>query len=224
MDLGQYTYLVFNLVIIASIVVAKLVYKKTIIPKVSDFKKITPVIIFFIIWDIIVTHQWWDFNPNYIIFDKSFLKIPFEELLFFFSVPLGLLTFTKNINKIVKNESINISPINKKITYILIRFSFLILFVLSISNQLHYTALVCLLLFIIISKRIIYNKIYIIGIAFTLVTTLIFNYYLTYLPVVIYNPIYKTNINIFTIPIEDFAYGVILYVMMIKSLYEKNQK
>lgn len=224
MDLGQYTYLAFNLIIISSILVAKILYRKTILPAISDFKKIFPVLIFFIIWDIIVTDKWWIFNQNYILFDKNFLKIPFEEILFFFSVPFGLITFTKNIKEIFENKTIIISQNLQNKILLYIRITFCLLFFLALIKQLHYTALVSFLLFIILNKKIIFNKIYLSGIIFTIVSTLIFNYYLTYLPIVIYNPIYKTNINILTIPIEDFAYGVILYIMMMKSLYERHQK
>ena len=50
--------------------------------------------------------------------------------------------------------------------------------------------------------------------------TFIFNLYLTARPIVIYNPSFKTGLQIITIPFEDFIFGIALITMVI-ILYEK---
>jgi lycopene cyclase domain-containing protein len=57
----------------------------------------------------------------------------------------------------------------------------------------------------------------------TLGLTLIFNGYLTWRPVVIYNLKLKTNLLIWTVPMEDFIYGLILNGAFV-WVYEKFQK
>ena len=49
--------------------------------------------------------------------------------------------------------------------------------------------------------------------------TALFNSYLTWRPVVIYNRFVKTNIMVGTIPVEDFIYGLVFIISVI-ILYE----
>jgi len=70
-------------------------------------------------------------------------------------------------------------------------------------------------------KTNLFNKYYFyyfLSIVFFL--TFFFNGYLTARPIVIYNNLLKTNINIFTIPIEDFIYGLAL-ISFVVIIFEK---
>jgi lycopene cyclase domain-containing protein len=56
--------------------------------------------------------------------------------------------------------------------------------------------------------------------------TLIFNGYLTARPIVTYNNFLKTNLNIYTVPLEDVIYGLalIFWVIMIYEKLIENKK
>jgi len=216
-------YFFFHFVILSSLFIGKLFYKKMKLPSLENFYKILPVIIFFIIWDSLVTNYWWDFNYQYTLFNWRIFGLPIEEILFFFTVPLGLLTFIQNLIPIIKKQDFSF---DQKYIYsiaIFIKIILMIIFAISLSAQWFYTAFISFCLIFFINKDVIINKIFLSGIIFTIVTTLIFNYYLTYLPIVTYNNIYKSNINIGTIPLEDFGYGLLMYLMIIRNLYGKNK-
>jgi len=216
-------YFSFHFVILLSLGLGKLFYKKMRLPSLNQFRKILPVIIFFIVWDMLVTGYWWDFNYQYTFFEWRIFGLPLEEILFFFTVPLGLLTFTENLFPIIKKVKIDLKDKNINLIVIFLKLILLILFIISLTSQLFYSAFILICLIFFINKDVIINKIFLSGIIFTIVTTLIFNYYLTYLPIVTYNNIYKSNINIGTIPLEDFGYGLLMYLMIIRNLYGKNK-
>jgi len=213
-------YLLFNLFIFLGPVLSSYIYKGAKkIDYILFFKAIIIPAIFFIIWDEIVTGYFWYFNNKYIL-GLNIIKLPIEEMLFFFTVPFACLFLWINIEEKIKK-----SKENNSISFLLI-FSLLLLAILSLLFGKFYSANVLLVLcavifFDIIIKTKLFSKYYFyyfLTIVFFL--TFLFNGYLTARPVVIYNELLKTNINIFTIPIEDFIYGLAL-VSWVVIIYKK---
>ena len=173
----------------------------------------------FIIWDQIVTDVFWSFNPMYTLGPKLF-KLPFEEVMFFLTVPASSLFLWKNFESKFKS-----SQISQK--YFLI--PSIILFCIGLLNypsREWYTNIMCYLplLTIIIDKyfsiSLLKEKTYLLFQPVIFVLTLIFNTYLTARPVVTYNPQMFAGFRLGTVPVEDFVYGWILITLFI-SIYKK---
>lgn len=197
-------YLLFNLLIIILPLISMLFYKKAKKPSKKYYVIFIPAV-FFILTDIFVTGWFWDFNPSYVL-GFYFFTIPFEELMFFFTVPFACLFLWNNL--CVKGRG------NNSIYFSIIPLFFFGLIFLLKSR--YYTASVFILLamiflldFVIGSKVFLLKKTYLF-LLIVIALTFIFNLYLTYRPVVIYNEIVKTGFNIISIPFEDFVYGLSL--------------
>lgn len=211
-------YLIFNLIIISSPFMLSFFYKEIVYP--FDKTSLISIIIaslVFIIHDILVTNKWWEFNKKYILGIKI-LKLPIEEILFFFSVSFSCLTIWINL----KNKSIFF---NFKYVYFFYLTIFLYFFYLTIKNKKPYVFFVlslylALLIFdLLFQTNLILNFNFLIFTLIVFFLTLIFNYYLTKKPIVIYNQKIITKIKILTIPIEDFIYGInFLYLTIL--IYE----
>lgn len=233
-------YLIFNLIIIFSLISANFFYKKMVFPSLkTSLTAISPVAMFFIIWDILVTNDWWAFNSKHNL-GIYFFNLPIEEVMFFFTVPYACLTLwinlknNKNINKIKFLQKDFIKSKDTKIFYV----ATTILFLLFMINALHfgdldqsreYTLTVLSLLFITFindyfSNLFLFKKIKFLTLIFiVIILTTIFNGYLTMRPVVTYNQHVKTDLLVYTIPIEDYLYGLILIINII-YIYEKLNK
>lgn len=189
-------------------------------PSLQTIQKVAPVFIFFIIWDFLVTGTWWHFNPEYVtsITYIPQLRLPFEEILFFVTVPFAILTLIENM--LSKDWFLKQISSTKYFRVIIgaVKLVLGVLLILSIFNAWWYTATIILLL-LVLDYTMLKKRSFFLGLLFTLGATLIFNYYLTSLPIVLYNNLYKSSILIGTIPIEDFGYAVILYILLIKRAY-----
>lgn len=215
----QFAYVQFHLVIILSLVVSKFFYREMKFISFNRYFKTMPVILFFIIWDVVVTNKWWHFNTQFVLEVNQTLPLilPIEEVLFFFTVPFALLTFFENLRTY---ESFQQTTNSGFFNYFLIGSKVLIFLLLIISffNSFWYTFTILLML--LLSDFSYFKKAWVqIGFYFLLFTTLVFNYYLTYLPVVLYTIDYKSNILVGTIPLEDFGYAVILFLWIIRTAY-----
>lgn len=224
--MNQFAYLLFHIVIISSLLISKKLYPKMKLLTKQEVQSFIPVSLFFIVWDYLVTDVWWSFNNQYITFNSlvSYIKIPIEELAFFFVVPYALMVFVKNLFTIIKQTELQIHHNYFKLGQILIKLVLLFLGYKFYTQGLWYSFTISVLL-ILTPLELLKNKVYAIGLAFTLFMTLVFNYYLTYLPVVMYTQAYKTGVMIGTIPIEDFGYAIILYIWIVKGFHAtKNTK
>ncbi len=182
------------------------------------------VLIPFVIWDIIfVKLGVWGFNTNYLQ-EVFVLNLPIEEILFFVIIPFCCV-FTYEVFTSIK---INIIK-NNKLVYLSYLISIFLL-VLSIfyRNNL-YTSITFLLLsitlaFIAYNKKEILKHFFLTYIVITCIPFIVVNGVLTGgtlpEPPVWYNNNEIIGIRIWTIPIEDFAYSMMLLILNI-SMYEK---
>jgi len=177
------------------------------------FASIAIVGISYIIWDVIVTSRgdWW-FEEEFLIGIKL-LGLPIEEILFFIVVPYACIFIYENLLYFVKNKEIYFN----KWFYIGISVLFIILGVIF-RNQ-DYTILAmfsCALFFILsstISADMLKSRNYWLYIILSFIPFIIFNFLLTSIIVVSYNPSAiwggngAWNGRFFTIPFEDFFYN-----------------
>jgi lycopene cyclase domain-containing protein len=179
--------------------------------------------LFYVVWDIYFTSKGvWSFNENYIT-GLKLVNLPIEEVLFFIIVPyccifiyecircyFPTLQDTRRSNLILKGIGI-------------------LLFITGIYfNNKYYTSWTFIFTAIFIAaiylaKRFFkdfHSTYFLIAYAITIVPFLLVNGLLTSIPVVLYNDIENLCLRIYTIPMEDVFYGMLL-VMMDISIYEK---
>lgn len=163
-----------------------------------------------VIWDYFATKIGvWSFNNIYTTGVKI-IGLPLEEILFFIVVPYSMIFLWETFNFYFKSKTINIS---KNIFAIFASIS-LIISLININHNYTFTVFLYLSIVFTISYFIRFNlfnsisTIYFLFLSF--VPFLIVNYFLTSIPIVIYNPAEFSNIRISTIPLEDFFYSFLL--------------
>lgn len=175
----------------------------------------------FLIWDVLVTGRHWWFNESYTL-HMNFLGLPPGEWLFFVTVPYATL-FIWQVFKTYFNE--RTLPVLKNIFWPVVGFFVLLSIRAAVSGR-EYTALAALAFVVslvvdrVLKINLIQYKLFYWLLATQLVLMLIFNGYLTFRPVVLYNPQYQLDFRIGTIPIEDFFYGYALAFLNI-TLFER---
>ena len=187
----------------------------------------------YIIWDIIVTYRGdWFFNDEFlsgIYFPTKEIGLPIEEIMFFIVVPFACIFIYENLVYFIKDKKI---PFNKYF-YVAIAVVFIILGIIY-RNQ-DYTILSmfsCALFFILaptLLPDLLKSRNYWFYILLSFIPFMIFNYLLTSLIVVSYNPAAiwggdgAWNGRFFTIPIEDFFYNfsMLSFYLMVYLYFRK---
>ncbi len=227
----KYEYLIFNIIVISGPLFFGSLKRFFFL---NYFKEAVISIIIsaipFLIWDAAVTNRHWFFAEEYTL-GIRIVGLPFEEILFFLTVPYACL-FTwqmvkKYFNPINHNNNSKeiVKYLNDKIVFTIISF-FLIISIVAIFIGKEYTSLSSLLfaLSIIFDKyfgaNIFSTNRFVVYFIFVSVFTVIFNGYLTWRPIVTYDEIYQIGFRIFTIPIEDFFFGYALLIFN-TSIFEK---
>lgn len=211
----HYTYLILNLACIFFPFI--LSFDK----KIAYYKLWKPLFIgifisaaFFIIWDIFFTKLGvWSFNPTYIIGIYIF-NLPIEEILFFITVPYACIFIYEVVNGYTKRDVIGCG---KPYSVVI---SVICLVLIILFHDKTYTlvnASICLIM--LLYAAFIYKSQnlgrFFLSYFISLIPFLICNGLLTALPVVIYNNNENMNLRLFTIPLEDTLYGLILMLIPI---------
>ncbi|MBN8834213.1 MAG: hypothetical protein ABS68_02180 [Niastella sp. SCN 39-18] len=179
--------------------------------------------VFYILWDAWFTaHGVWWFNENYII-GFTLAGLPIEEILFFFVVPYCCVFIYECIRCYfpkIKNhpaadfilKSLAILSLTLGLFYEDRAYSFFSFFFFAVFVMLFYSLKRYFLSF--------HVSAFLISWAITLIPFLIVNGFLTALPVVLYNDAENLGKRIYSIPIEDSIYGMLLIFLNI-ILFEK---
>ena len=211
-------YLILDLLILAFPLLA------TFHPRISYFRKLKAVFLsiavvgaVFIPWDVVATARGhWSFNPSHLI-GFSFLGLPIEEIMFFFVVPYSCLFIYESLCSFCSDSEVFF----KKGLYAGLGFIFLLASLASASME--YTSLVLFLssFFLFYSafrlERLLSSSFYWAYIFITLFLFIVFNFFLTSLPVVIYGQGAILNIRFLTIPLEDFLYNYLMLSFYISA-------
>lgn len=217
----HYTYLLFNLlVIIVPLLCSLMPPFRSFMRWKATIAAILPMAGIFLLWDAAVIGKHWWFHPSYIT-GITLARLPIEEILFFFSVPFACLFVWKVLNHFARGTR---HPHNQPLPLwgvVVLSLCTEILFLCGKS----YTGLVVvawialLILHRVLSYPLRSSSILTPFIFFVLVSTFIWNGFLTALPITIYDPSYQLGIHIWTLPIEDFVYGLVL-IMGTVMLFE----
>jgi lycopene cyclase domain-containing protein len=179
----------------------------------------------FILWDVVFT-RWgvWGFNPAHLV-GVYFLGLPIEEWLFFFCIPYACLFTYVSLNTLIERDLF--APYARQISWALVA----VLGILAIANiERTYTSVTFaatasfLLLHLLLFKSNYLGRFYLAYLVIFMFPFLIVNGILTgsFLtePVVWYDNQENLALRIFTIPIEDFVYGLLLFLLNV-TIYEK---
>jgi len=179
--------------------------------------------LFYVIWDIYFTSKGvWSFNENYITGIKL-VNLPVEEVLFFIIVPYCCIFIYECIRCYF--PSLQDNRLSKQF---LLGIGILLLVSGIYFNSKYYTSWTFIftaifIAIIYIAKSFFKNfhsTYFLVSYAIILIPFLLVNGLLTSIPVVLYNDIENLGLRIYTIPMEDVFYGMLL-VMMDISIYEK---
>ena len=199
--------------------------------KVAFYKKWKAVFVamllpalFYIVWDMIFTNlEVWFFNKEFVVAKTFIYNLPLEEVLFFFIVPYCCTFIYECIRSYF--PAIKTTKTSDNILFVL----GLALLIFSIfTHHLYYTFYTSIFLsgfiFIFFIFRRYFpafnTKTFLIAYLIILLPFLIVNGFLTAIPVITYNNAQNLAIRIFTIPVEDIFYGMLLVMMNIAG-YEK---
>jgi len=183
-------------------------------PYLSYYKKFPYVLfsifaggLFFITWDIIATVRGdWSFNPEYVM-GISFAGLPLEEVLFFLSVPYSLLLLYEQAAFIFNDRTV---PWKQGAGYAAGMILILLSFLFTGKN---YTFIAIFSAGIVLLGMSLFYSGIMVRLAFWayfisgFLLFILFNYFLTSLPVVIYSPSAVCGVRFLTIPLEDFFYN-----------------
>lgn len=177
----------------------------------------------YIVWDIYFTSIGiWKFNESYITGIKLF-NLPLEEIIFFFVVPYCCVFIYACVRSYFPGMA------NKKGGDLILKLLGTALFAGGIilwekqytGWTFSFAGLVILLLFLFKNYfRKFDAASFLVSYLICLIPFLIVNGFLTALPVVEYNDLQNLGIRIYSIPVEDTIYGMLLILMNV-VLYEK---
>jgi lycopene cyclase domain-containing protein len=178
---------------------------------------------FFIVWDIWFTNLGvWEFNSRYVL-GWFFLDLPIEEWLFFFIVPFSSVFIYEVLIYFFPKD--HFLPFGKYFVWILAPF-LLVMSILHLDKW--YTsvnffvgALTLVIHYLIFKEKYLGRFIfaYLVHLIPLMICNGILTGGLTEEPVVIYNNAENLGIRIWTVPIEDLIYSMILLLMNI-SFFE----
>lgn len=161
----------------------------------------------YVTWDILVSGRHWYFNPNYTL-NTRWLGLPPGEWLFFITVPFACVFVWQVLDFYLKDRHFSLKLLYFSIPFLLISGIVLLFY------HLEYTALAALSLALVLIADILF-KTRILDMKqsgpfflLLLLLILVFNGYLTGRPLVLYYDQYNLGLRIFTIPVEDFLFGI----------------
>ena len=182
-----------------------------------------PPAVFYIIWDAWFTKiNVWSFNPAYTV-GISLFGLPLEEVLFFFAVPYCCLFIYECIR--VYFPALKTTVVSETILFS-IGIAVLIMAVIFYDKKYSFCTGLFLAVFIFflyyLKKKLqfFHSAAFLVSYGIILLPFMAVNGVLTALPVVIYNNAENISCRIFSIPVEDIFYGMLLVLMNV-VLYER---
>lgn len=174
----------------------------------------------FIIWDVIFTrNDVWHFNPEYVT-GIFLMHLPLEEWLFFLFIPFACIFIYEVLNYFFKN--FDYPGISKGITIFLLIGSVALTILYhdrtyTLVNSVFASLMLTIQLLLKTHNTYLskFYRAYFVGI----IPFLLVNGVLTALPVVTYNNAENLALRVYTIPVEDFAYYLSLFLMNL-NFYE----
>ncbi|MFM2136503.1 MAG: hypothetical protein RL021_1903 [Bacteroidota bacterium] len=219
----KYTYLLLN---IGSILVPFACSFEHRLAFYKQWKWLFPAMLitatFFIVWDHFLT-VWgvWGFNPKYVV-GIWIWDLPIEEWMFFLFIPYSCMFIYGSLNVLVRKDPSRSIVRNFTAVWIV-----LLVVVAVFNHDRLYTGIklsltAALLIYVYFRNYEWLGRFYR-AYAVSLIPFLLVNGVLTSLPVVTYNDAENLGIRIYTIPVEDTQYTLLL-LLMNTALFEHFRK
>lgn len=190
---------------------------------IKSWKFVFPAILItgliFLFWDVSFTVKGvWSFNPRYVT-GLSILRLPLEEVLFFFTVPFACIFIYACLNYYFHWRLPNVITVSVSCLIILLSITLLIIYHERLYTAVIFgltLALLVILQFILKAHWLSdFYRAYLVA----LIPFYIINGVLTSVPIVIYNNTQNMAFRVGTIPFEDHFYLMALLLMNI-GLFE----
>ncbi len=171
------------------------------------FLAILVVGLFYIGWDAYFTQRGdWSFNPRYVFGSKLF-GLPFEEVLFFVSVPFSCIFIYECVRVYLPDI-----PVYFDAYFYYFVAAFFVAVALAFWRKMYtfVVLFVCALFFLVMGafgEAMLASSHFWVAMLICYLPFMVVNGVLTSLPVVLYNPESIIGIRITTIPLEDFFYN-----------------
>ena len=170
----------------------------------------------FVVWDALATRAGhWAFNARYVT-GARFIGLPVEEIIFFIAIPFSCLFIYETVCYFCPEKTLKIPAVS------VLGAGILLLLLAGIYLKQGYTLIVLLVsaftLFCglgINPPEVFRSRRYWTFLALSYIPFLLFNYVLTALPVVIYNPRSVWGARVGSIPLEDFFYNFSLQTLLL---------
>ncbi len=181
--------------------------------------------IFYIIWDMWFTNMGvWGFNEKFIT-NKFVYNLPIEEVLFFFIVPYCCVFIYECVRSYF--PTIQQTKVAEKILQTIGLVLFVAALIFYKRQYTFYTFLFNSIFILLFFRFRSYFKgfnisVFLISYLIILIPFLVVNGFLTAIPVVVYNSNQHLGLYIYTIPMEDVFYGMLLFMMNVAGLEYKN--
>ncbi len=209
----RYTYLLINL---GSILVPLIASFEPRLRFYRQWKALLPALlitlVFFIVWDhYLAAWDVWGFNPKYVL-GIYWWGLPMEEWLFFITIPYSCLFIYASLNYLLPREPFSRHARNITGVWVVI-----LLFVAALGYDRLYTGIKLTLTAVLLAYAWYrdypwmgkFIRCYLVS----LIPFLLVNGLLTALPVVTYDDTENLGIRLFTIPVEDTQYTLLLLLM-----------
>lgn len=211
----KFTYLLIN---VLTIVFPILLSFDKRVQFVKSWKYIFPGLfitgLVFLIWDYLFTvFNVWSFNPDYVT-GLYILDLPFEEILFFITVPFACIFIYECLNYYVKRDIFkNLArPVSRVL--ILASVAFLVMFYDRVYTLITFSFLLAALIYAEFVQKANLSRFYFAYLV-SLFPFYIVNGILTSIPIVMYNDAENMAFRVGTIPFEDHFYSMSMLLMNI---------
>jgi lycopene cyclase domain-containing protein len=161
----------------------------------------------FVAWDALATSRGhWSFNPVYLVGPKL-LGLPFEEILFFITVPFSCLFTYEALAYFVKDA--RLAKLGK--LPLAVGLALALLSVLFVNKEYTFLAMLSVAISVLVAHKLVKDmfssRLYWLYIALAFTFFFVFNYFLTSLPIVEYSSLATSGLRVTTIPVEDFMFN-----------------
>lgn len=177
----------------------------------------------FVTWDALVAGRHWWFNDRYVL-GPRIAGLPFEEVLFFVSVPFACLFTWQSVFA----PGADAGDAQRRWPYEMLWLAAPLGVALLAAGR-EYTGATLLALAAVagldraLETALLTRAAFLRFLGVVTVLMMVCNGYLTWRPVVLYDPRYQLDVRVGSIPIEDFGYGIAL-VMLVVIVFEAWQR
>ena len=207
----RYAYLeIDSMMFFPTLILSLLFVKRNYINLLKSIAIVSPIYLF---WDFLATWKdSWSFNPKYVL-GIYVLDLPIEEVLFFVVTPFATLLIYDFVQEKMKDKEVSWVPkvIKAVIPFLILSLPFTFTYSYTFVDTLY--LIMALSISLIAGKQMLSSRNFWIYMGLTYIPFMVFDYFLTSIPVVIYGPHSILGVRVITIPVEDFIYSFSMLVL-----------